>query len=69
MSKQTDAKDIYNLMLSALKSALSKDEVDLKAIDLALKFVSRFDLEIEDNEDGEKDVASFLKTLPFKKAE
>lgn len=62
----SDADDIYNLMLKQLKKALGTPEPNLQAIKLGLDFIKMFSLEVEVQ--GEN-INSFIAGLPFKEDE
>ena len=65
MKNTKDSEDIYNLLLTNLKSELSKKEVSVQVLKLALDFVKTFGLQ-DEVKVASKGIEDFIENLPFK---
>lgn len=60
-----DSVEIYNLLLSALKTNLTKKEVKDSTIKIALDFVKTFEMD-KDLEMQDRNIDEFISRLPFR---
>lgn len=65
MKNTKDSEDIYNLLLTNLKSELGKQEVSVQVLKLALDFVKTFGLQ-DEVKVASKGIEDFIENLPFK---
>ena len=65
MKNTKDSEDIYNLLLTNLKSELGKKEVSVQVLKLALDFVKTFGLQ-DEVKVASKGIEDFIDNLPFK---
>ena len=65
MKNTKDSEDIYNLLLTNLKSELSKKEVSVQVLKLALDFVKTFGLQ-DEVKVASKGIEDFIENLLFK---
>lgn len=65
MKNTKDSEDIYNLLLTNLKSELGKKEVSVQVLKLALDFVKTFGLQ-DEVKVASKGIEDFIENLPFK---